>query len=397
MEAPLRIGAAGLGRGFMLMLPTFRADPRVRLVAAADPRPEARARFTAEFGGRAYAEVEALGADPEVDVVYVATPHQMHAEHVLAAAAAGKHVLVEKPMAVSIADAERMVAACAAAGVHLVVGHSHSFDAPIATARAMIAAGAYGALRMITALNFTDFVYRPRRIEELDSAQGGGVLFSQGAHQVDIVRLLAGGMAQTVRAAVGDWDAARHTDGAYTAFITFAGGVTASLTYSGYGHFDTDAFCGWSSETGSPRNPDEYGLARRRLAAAVDQAAEARLKETRAYGAGAAAPAPDAAPKLHEHFGVFVASCSKADLRPLPTGVMVYGDNARALHPLPAPAVPRAEVIDELHAAVVHGSPPLHSGVWGLATLEVCAAMLRSARENREIALHRQVPVGGAA
>jgi phthalate 4,5-cis-dihydrodiol dehydrogenase len=57
--------------------------------------------------------------------------------------------------------------------------------------------------------------------------------------------------------------------------------------------------------------------------------------------------------------------------------------------------VPRAEVIDELYAAVRHGTPPVHSGAWGLATLEVCAAMLRSAREGREIVLHRQVPVGG--
>lgn len=394
MEPLLRIGAAGLGRGFMLMLPTFLADPRVQLVAAADPRPEARARFAAEFGGRAYADVAALAADPEVDVVYVATPHQMHARHVLAAAAAGRHVLVEKPMAVSVADAERMVDACRAAGVHLIVGHSHSFDAPIAAARAMIAGGAYGALRMITALNFTDFVYRPRRIEELDSAQGGGVLFSQGAHQVDIVRLLAGGMARTVRASVGDWDEARRTDGAYTALINFADGVTASLTYSGYGHFDTDEFCGWSGETGSPRDPDEYGLARRRIAAVADSAAEARLKETRAYGAGAAAPGADTGPKLHEHFGLFVASCSEADLRPLPTGVMVYGNHGRTLHPLPAPTVPRRAVVDELHTAVMHGTAPAHSGAWGLATLEVCAAMLRSASEGREIALHHQVPVG---
>ncbi|HVV95066.1 MAG TPA: Gfo/Idh/MocA family oxidoreductase [Hyphomicrobiales bacterium] len=396
MEPPLRIGAVGLGRGFMLMLPTFRADPRVQLVAVADPRPEARARFVAEFGGRAYADVAALAADPEVDAVYVATPHQMHAEHVLAAAAAGKHVLVEKPMAVALADAERMVDACRAAGVHLIVGHSHSFDAPIAVTRAMIAGGTYGPLRMMTALNFTDFVYRPRRIEELDSAEGGGVLFSQGAHQVDIVRLLAGGMAQTVRAIVGDWDDSRRTEGAYAALITFAGGITASLTYSGYGHFDTDEFCGWSGETGSPRDPDEYGLARRRLAAAADPAAEVRLKETRAYGAGAAGPGAGAEPKLHEHFGLLLASCGKADLRPLPTGVMIYGDRERALHPLPAPAVPRAEVVDELYAAVVHGTPPVHSGAWGLATLEVCTAMLRSAREGREIALERQVPVAGA-
>jgi len=78
----LGVGAVGLGRAFMLMLPTFVADARVRLVAAADPDPDARARFVREFGGSAYASVAELCADQAVDVVSIATPHEMHAEHV---------------------------------------------------------------------------------------------------------------------------------------------------------------------------------------------------------------------------------------------------------------------------------------------------------------------------
>src|SRR5215470_1017996 len=104
MPDRLRVGVVGLGRGFVLMAPTFRADRRFGLVAAADPRPEARARFADEFGGRAYADADALCADPDVDVVYVASPHEHHAQQAIGAARAGKHVLVEKPMALDLAD-----------------------------------------------------------------------------------------------------------------------------------------------------------------------------------------------------------------------------------------------------------------------------------------------------
>jgi phthalate 4,5-cis-dihydrodiol dehydrogenase len=99
---PIRLGIAGLGRAFTLMLPTFTADPRIELVAATDLRPDARKRFEADFGATTYDSVEALCDDPAVEAVYVATPHQMHAAHVVAAAARGKHVLVEKPIAVRL-------------------------------------------------------------------------------------------------------------------------------------------------------------------------------------------------------------------------------------------------------------------------------------------------------
>ena len=95
----LRFGVAGLGRAFTLMLPTLAADPRVRWWPRRIRARRPRAHFARDFGARSYATVEELCADPAVEVVYVATPHQYHAEHVALAAAHGKHVLVEKPMA----------------------------------------------------------------------------------------------------------------------------------------------------------------------------------------------------------------------------------------------------------------------------------------------------------
>ena len=108
-ERKLRLGVAGLGRAFTVMLPTFTGDPRVALVAAADPRAEARQRFAADFAAKAYATVEELCADPVVEVVYVATPHQYHAQHAVLAARHGKHLLVEKPMALTLEECAAMI------------------------------------------------------------------------------------------------------------------------------------------------------------------------------------------------------------------------------------------------------------------------------------------------
>ncbi len=391
----LRLGVAGLGRAFMLMLPTFAADRRVELRAAADPRPEARRQFESDFGGRSYETIEALCDDPDIDAVYIASPHQFHRAHIEAAAARGKHVLLEKPMALTIAECQAMIEACRRAGVHLMIGHSHSFDLPYLRTRALIESGTFGRVRMITALNFTDFLYRPRRPEELDTAQGGGVVFSQGAHQIDVVRLLGGGKVRTVRAATGAWDSARPTEGAYSAFLTFEDGCFATLTYSGYAHFDSDALCGWTGEMGHAKNPAGYGAARRALATVATAEEEAALKNRRTYGAagsnGLESIKSGPRPAAHNHFGQIIASCEHGDLRPLPDCIEIHADDTQRIERLPPPGVPRVEVIDELYGAVIRGQRPLHGGEWGLATLEVCLAILRSAREGREMTLEHQV------
>ena len=391
LSLPLRIGVAGLGRAFTLMLPTFVQDSRVRLVAACDPLPAARAQFERDFAAPTCDTVQALCAMPDVDVVYVATPHPLHASHVRLAAAHGKHVLVEKPMAIDLAECDAMIAAAAQARTHIIVGHSHSFNAPVQSAAALLRGGSLGAVRMVHALNYTDFLYRPRRPEELDTARGGGVVFSQAAHQVDVVRVLVGAAGSpqvtSVRAFTGNWDAQRPTEGAYSALLGFEGGAFASLTYSGYAHFDSDALMGWRSELGLAKDPHSYGQARKRLAALAPGGDEAVLKAARNYGGSMYEPPAQASAAGHQHFGHVIVSCERGDLRLQPEALELYTHDGRSLLPLPAPTVPRQEVIDELVNTVALGHAPAHDGAWSRGSLRVCLAMLESAQEQRDIIL----------
>ena len=322
-------------------------------------------------------------ANADVAAIYIASPHAFHADHVCLAAAHGKHVLVEKPMALTLAECTRMIDACQSAGVHLVVGHSHSFDAPIQRAKQIIDSGIYGAVKMITTQNFTDFLYRPRRPEELDTQAGGGVIHSQAAHQIDIVRLLAGGLVSSVRAHTGAWDSSRPTEGAYSALLGFEGGAFATCTYSGYGHYDTDALMDNIGELGQSKSPADYGAARKRLLHTIKPEEETALKAARNYGGKLYVPALGLPTGLaNQHFGQLIISCEKADLRPSATGIAVYADRQTSFEPLPAPRIPREEVIDELYDCLVHDKPARHSGQWARATTAVCLAMLESAKSG---------------
>lgn len=369
------------------MLPTFLADQRVQLAGACDPRGTAREQFQRDFGAAAHASLEELARDPSIEALYIASPHQFHAEHTRIAAEHGKHILLEKPMALSLDECDAMIRQCREAGVHLIVGHCHSFDAPYLRARAILEGGTLGRVRMIHALNYTDFLYRPRRPEELRTSEGGGVVFSQAAHQVDVVRLLAGSEVVRVRAVTGVWDSQRNTEGAYSVLLWFANGAFASLTYSGYGHFDSDEWCNWTGEMGNAKNPTEHGGARRRLRQVGNPEEEARLKNESTFG-GPSYKAPAAQAAWYQHFGPVVVSCEHGDLRPLPDGLWIYADETKRHEPLPRPTVPRSEVIDELVAALRVNIAPLHDGEWARATLQVCLAILESAHVNRDVSLN---------
>lgn len=383
---PIRLGVAGLGRGFMLTLPSLLADPHTKLVACAAPREESRQAFRNQFGGNAHTTVEELAKDPDVEAVYIATPHQMHRDHAEILAAAGKHLLVDKPLAIDMADATAIVDAVERAGIRLVTGPSHSFDQPVVAARNMIDTGRFGTVRMVHALNYTDFLYRPRRPEELSTASGGGVVFSQAVHQVDVVRLLMGGTAHAVSAATGNWDPARPTEGAYAALLHFDGGRFANLVYSGYAHYDSDVLQDGIGELGQPKDMSTYGAARRALASVSSPEEEAALKSKRTFGATevpAAAPHP-------EHFGPVFISCDRADLRLTGKGIEIWGDSKRGFVSVPAIPAPRTEVLKGLYDAIRFGKAPPQNARWGRASLEVCHAILESANTNERILLRHQ-------
>src|SRR5581483_244110 len=102
--AALRLGIAGLGVASTQVLPGVERFPHARIVAAADLRRSALDAFQKKYDGRVYDSVEALCGDPDVDVIWVATPNHLHREHVIMAADHGKHVICTKPMALSVAE-----------------------------------------------------------------------------------------------------------------------------------------------------------------------------------------------------------------------------------------------------------------------------------------------------
>ena len=383
---PMRLGVVGLGRAFSLMLPTFLNDMRIRLTAGCDPREQARDQFAHDFAAPVFTDVAELARCDEVDVVYLASPHQFHAEHVKIVADCGKHILLEKPMAISLAECDAIIEACERNQVRLIIGHCHSFNHPYRMARQLIDEGELGAVRMLNALNFTDFLYRPRRPEELDTQQGGGVVFSQGAHQIDILRMLAGGDVVNVRANMGRWDASRPTEGVYNAMLWFDNGVFASATYSGYGHFDSDIWMNGRGEMGNAKNFEQHAQARKKLLE-LDPAREALLKAQATYGGADFRLEHPPFERSYQHFGPILVSCERGDLRPLPDGLEVYGDFDKRTVRWGLPDFPRKEVIDELEQAVVRQRPTLHDGVWARKTLQVCLAMLESARTGRDVAI----------
>src|SRR5262249_37906046 len=150
-----------------MMLPAILRHPHTKLTAAADTDARAAAAFTRDFQAERYSSVEALCASPTVDAIYIATPTQYHTEHVLLALGHGKHVVVEKPMALSLDDADRMIRAAESHDRQLVVGHSHSFEPPIRKIREIAQSGALGRVRMLHNWCFTDWLYRPPNPQDL--------------------------------------------------------------------------------------------------------------------------------------------------------------------------------------------------------------------------------------
>ena len=392
-QKPLRLGAVGMGRAFTVMLPTLVRDPRIQLVAGADPRREAQQKFEKDFNGHAFENCELLLKKSNIDIVYLATPVELHLEQIKMITAAGKHLLLEKPMALTIKDAQQINKMVTKAGVHMIVGHSHGFNRPIEKAREIIQSGKYGRLKMLTALNYTDFMYRPRRPDELLTRKGGGVVFSQAAHQIDIIRILGGGRLKNIRANTGNWDPNRKTEGAYNAFLTFEDGTTATAIYSGYAHFDSDEFMGWKSELGNKKHANEYWQARKRLKAKLRDKSEADLKSSQNFGGINYKPNFTGQNKnsRYQHFGTVIASCEGADIRPMPWGVAIYGNDEFIEEKLPTQSIPRSEVIDEIINAIYHDISPTHDGNWALANLEVSIAILNSSKNNQEINLKHQI------
>ena len=393
----LKLGIIGIGVGGAEILPAMEAMQSIELMAGADVVPATLERFKARFpNARTYSSAEALCRDPDVEAVWISSPNRFHAEHTMLAASSQKHVVVEKPMAVTLADAARMVEAADRYGVKLLAGHTRAFTLPIRAMRRVIESGTYGSLRALNIWSYSDWMLRPRTADELDLAQGGGIPYRQGPHQVDTVRLLGGGMLRSVRAQVGQWMPARPIPGFYSAFLEFENGTPAAISHNGYGYFLGAELVPWGQDR------QQYSTEERaRIRAELRAGTRAETSEKQAMRIGGdnervVRSRMDPKAWVPEDMGMAIASLDLADIRQSAYGLYIHSDEGKLevdVESRSSGSVGRRAELEELYNAIVGGQPVWHDGRWGMATLEVCLAIMQSARERREVLLQHQVPV----
>ncbi len=392
----LNLGIIGLGGGASQMLPAFARHSRVRVTAAADIDQDQLDKFRTQYEGETFLSAEAICRSPSIDVVYIATPNQFHSEHALIALENKKHVYMEKPMTLTLEEADVMIQAAERNGMQLAVNVKHSFEPRIRKIREMVVSEELGKLRMLNYWYFNDWLYSPRTAEELTPELGGGVPWRQGPHQFDILRTIAGGLVRTVRATTGVWDETRPVPGCYSSFLEFENGVVATAVYSGYDHFNSRELTYRVDEGDAWPDPPVHAKARTALREAGSKEAEMAMKRDRRFGGSGRDPA-GAAPGQRRPTpwilgGPLVASFDKGDVRLTPNGLMVYGEEEKREIPLPSLPDGRDGIIDEVYQSVVNGRRPSNDGHWGKATLEVVLALFQSGKERREIQMSRQVP-----
>lgn len=192
---PLRIGLVGGGAIMRLShAPVIARSVEAELAAVFD-RDRGRAEaIAAEFGGKAFGELDAMLDKGGVDAVIVATPNRFHGEGVIAAAAHGKHVLCEKPLAIDIAESRRMIEACEKAGVVLQVGFNQRFWEQVRIAKALLDAGFIGEIHQMRSIYSEKSTAYPAVTRyRYDLAQSGGAtIIDLTIHRIDLARHLVG-------------------------------------------------------------------------------------------------------------------------------------------------------------------------------------------------------------
>jgi predicted dehydrogenase len=210
-------------------IPGIRRAARCEVVAIGS-RDVERARAVAGRHGiaRVHGSYEALLADPDVDAVYIPLPNHLHAEWTIAAARAGKHVLCEKPLAMTASEAQRMIEACRAEGVTLMEAFMYRLHPSWVAVRALVASGRIGRLTAVSSW-FSYYNDDPANIRNIRE-YGGGALFDIGCYSVNLSRMLFGAEPTRVEASIVR-DTASGVDVLTSGLLEFPGGV-ATFTCS---------------------------------------------------------------------------------------------------------------------------------------------------------------------
>ena len=344
-----RLGIVGLGSAGAAMLEAAIRHSGIQVVGVADPRVDV---LPVPGGIRRYHSLDELLCDTEVgvDAVYIATPTTCHDTQILACLSAGRHVMVEKPVTATSADARRLIAKARKQRRHVVVGHSESFEPYVRAAASVILGGEIGTPRVIISARASEWMRRPRLEEEFQVAKGGGIVLRQGSHQLDVVRFIAGGGVARVVTASARNDPVRGQPGSYLAWLLLKSGIVAIV-----GHDATGALAGsLPLIPGKIAGGEEYAKRER------SDALFASILAGGLAGLGAS--------DLSLLVVVGSAGYLWADPFRLQISSKRAGPEMRTFSHL---SDGRTAALDELIAAT-HGTVPLHDLAWGFANLRCC-------------------------
>lgn len=386
---PVRIGIAGLGIAVRQILSGFDAVDGVQLTAVADIRHEELESFQRAYPGvRTFSTVEALCESDDVDAVWVATPNHLHAEHVVYAAENGKHIICEKPMATTMADANMMVAAVQKNEVIYVQGHSKIYRNAIRAAGKIVHSGEIGRPIQIHTLMYNDWLRRPVTEAEVDERRGGGVVFRQAPHQVDIVRYLAGGRASSIRASAGRaWGPTYDIEGHYSAHLDFDNGCVALCGFNGYGHLDIAELTWGIGEGGRTHGDDVLFGPRPAAKGPIEAATKYKLPQ---YSYEALSEAKSRSERPQDFFGLTIISCEYGDIRQSARGLFKYTSDGVTEVPVPDERASVGELRELVRCIRNRRRLPFPDAFWARATLECVIGIVESSDKHEDIALRWQ-------
>ncbi len=229
-RSPLRLGVIGCANVARQFIAAVAPSETVKVVAVASRDAAKAERFARETGvARSHGSYAALLADRDVDAVYNPLPNSLHAEWSIKAAEAGKHILCEKPLSATGAEARAMFAAARKAGVHMVEAYPYLAHPQTLKLRELLDAGAIGAVRMIRAsIGFT--VFDPATNVRFSAPLAGGALYDCGTYPVSLALLAAREKPARVHA-TAQW-APSGVDQSLMAMLEFRSGIMAQISCS---------------------------------------------------------------------------------------------------------------------------------------------------------------------
>jgi phthalate 4,5-cis-dihydrodiol dehydrogenase len=358
----IRLGIAGLGPAGAAMLGAAFGHDGVTVAAVADTDIESL-RADGPGAPRQYDSFDRLLDDDRLDAIYIATPTPVHYGQVLRALEAGRHVVVEKPVTATCAEAAELAARAAAFDRIVIVGHSEAFEPYVQAVRRAIAGGLIGPPVTVVSEKHTDWMRRPRLPAEWDAAAGGGLIRRQGVHQVDVLRSVLGpGPGLTVRQAGTRPDPARGVPGSYFAWLDRSDGQSAFIAHDGIGRLSlSEAHPGPAA--GDRANGEEADKRARRHALA-----RRVLRDRSAIRLG---KSDSERLLVAGRDGEILASSLRAEV------FSAAGPRRLDLAAFPEG---RHAVLDELAGAVAGTRDVVHDLAWGCESLRVCEDIERAAR-----------------